>query len=68
MFGKSCTAHMLNLVIPLARKELAELSGMSSETVIRILKKFNDDNLITISGKGLVIVDYPRLKRISETG
>jgi CRP/FNR family transcriptional regulator, polysaccharide utilization system transcription regulator len=54
--------------LPLSRKELAELSGMSSETVIRILKKFNDDNLITISGKGLVIVDYPRLKRISETG
>jgi len=54
--------------LPLSRKDLAELSGMSSETVIRMLKKFNDDGLIKMSGKNLTVLDYERLKQISERG
>ena len=54
--------------LPLSRKELAELSGMSSETVIRMLKKFNDEGLITMEGKSFKIKDYSKLERISETG
>jgi CRP/FNR family transcriptional regulator len=54
--------------LPLSRKDLAELSGMSSETVIRMLKKFNDEGLIDMNGKNLKIIDYERLQRISETG
>lgn len=54
--------------LPLSRKDLAELSGMSSETVIRMLKKFKEDNLIEMKGKNFKIIDYNRLKRISETG
>ncbi len=54
--------------LPLSRKELAELSGMSPETVIRILKKFATDNIIKITGKTFEVIDYERLKRISETG
>lgn len=55
-------------LLPLSRKDLAELSGMSSETVIRMLKKFHDDKLILLNGKQFRILDYDRLKRISETG
>lgn len=55
-------------VLPLSRKDLAELSGMSSETVTRMLKKFHDEGLIELTGKNFKIIDYPRLKRISETG
>lgn len=54
--------------LPLSRKELAELSGMSQETVIRMLKKFDADGLIGLQGKSIQILDHPRLKRISETG
>ncbi|MBC8314288.1 MAG: Crp/Fnr family transcriptional regulator [Bacteroidales bacterium] len=54
--------------LPLSRKELAELSGMSSETVIRMLKKFNEDELIQLDGKRFKVLDYSRLQRISETG
>jgi CRP/FNR family transcriptional regulator, polysaccharide utilization system transcription regulator len=54
--------------LPLSRKELAELSGMSPETVIRMLKKFDEDGLIEVDGKSLSIIDFTRLKRISETG
>jgi CRP/FNR family transcriptional regulator len=54
--------------LPLSRKDLAELSGMSPETVIRMLKKFNDEGLISMDGKSLHIIDYEKLQRISETG
>jgi len=54
--------------IALTRKELGELAGMSPETVIRMLKEFNDDKVIKMDGKTLHILDYERLKQISETG
>lgn len=54
--------------LPLSRKDLAELSGMSSETVIRMLKKFHEDGLIIMDGKSFKMLDYNRLSHISETG
>lgn len=54
--------------LPLSRKELAELSGMSPETVIRMLKEFNNEGLIRLEGKSIEVLDYNRLKQISETG
>ena len=54
--------------LPLSRKDLAELSGMSSETLIRMLKKFNDEGLISIEGKSFRILDHERLLKISITG
>lgn len=54
--------------LPLSRKELAELSGMSPETVIRMLKEFNDEGLIRMNGKSIEVLDYKRIKQISETG
>ena len=54
--------------LPLSRKDLAELSGMSSETVIRMLKKFHEESLIAMDGKNLKVINYDKLKRISETG
>lgn len=54
--------------LPLSRKELAELSGLSSETVIRMLKVFREEGLIDLSGKILKVLDHDRMKQISETG
>jgi CRP/FNR family transcriptional regulator len=54
--------------LPLSRKDLAELTSMSPETVIRLLKKFKQEGMIDITGKNFKIIDYNRLKRISETG
>lgn len=54
--------------LPLSRKELAELSGMSPETVIRMLKEFNEEGLIKMDGKSIEVIDYQRLKKISDTG
>ncbi len=54
--------------LPLSRKDLAELSGLSPETVIRMLKKFNEDGLIRMEGKSFNLLDPIRLKHISEKG
>jgi CRP/FNR family transcriptional regulator len=54
--------------LPLSRKELAELTGMSSETVIRALKKLQTDGIIRSNGKYIEVTDYERLKQISERG
>lgn len=54
--------------LPLSRKELAELSGLSSETVIRMLKVFREDGLIGLEGKKIKMLDREKIKQISETG
>lgn len=50
------------------RKEIAEISGMSTENVIRILKKFKEEGLIEITGKVFKILNYDKLKQISDLG
>lgn len=52
----------------LSRKDFAELSGMTTETVIRMLKKFKEDGLIEIEGKNFTIKDYDLLKKVSDYG
>lgn len=52
----------------LTRKELAELAGMSTESVIRILKKFQEDNLIRMTGKTFEVLDQEGLQRICDRG
>ena len=52
----------------LSRKDLAELSDMSTENVIRMLKKFKDDGLIEMIGKKFSIIDYDSLKQVSALG
>ncbi|MCF8221705.1 MAG: Crp/Fnr family transcriptional regulator [Bacteroidales bacterium] len=54
--------------LPLSRRDLAELAGMSSETVIRILKKFNEEGLISMNGKTFIVHDFDRLQQISDKG
>jgi len=52
----------------LTRKELAELSGLSTERTIRILKKFKDEKLIAIDDKRFTILDTEKLQQISNHG
>lgn len=54
--------------LPLSRKEIAELAGMSTESVIRTLKKFQDDKLITITGKTIEIIDFEGLTKVFRLG
>jgi CRP/FNR family transcriptional regulator len=54
--------------LQLSRKDLAELSGMSEETVIRMLKNFREERLIEMKGKNFKVLDYSKLQQISEVG
>lgn len=54
--------------LPLSRNDLGDLTGMSTESVIRIMKEFKDDKLIKVVCKTIEIVDKERIKKISEVG
>lgn len=54
--------------LPLSRKELAELSGMSVETVVRMLNVFKKEGIVEQKGKTFKVLDYERLKHICENG
>ena len=54
-----------NLNISLTREELANIVGTATESVIRLLSEFKNDQLIQIQGRKIKILDEPGLKRIS---
>lgn len=58
----------LEYELPLSRNDLAELTGMSTESVIRLVKEFKDDSIIEVSGKNIRIIDSERLRKISAVG
>lgn len=54
--------------LDLSRQELADLSALSKETTIRVLKSFKEMGLINISGKQFTILNSTKLKQVSEKG
>ena len=57
-----------NFELLMTRKELAELSGIATENLSRILKKFREEGIIGIDGRLFSIENYDSLKQISENG
>ncbi|RLD46840.1 MAG: hypothetical protein DRI86_02090 [Bacteroidetes bacterium] len=54
--------------LPLSRKDLAALTGMAPESVIRIIKDFKTDKIISTKGKRIEILNEPLLEKISNVG
>lgn len=54
--------------LPVSRKEVAQLIGMTTENVIRILSEFRQEKIIRINGKEIEILDKKRLNMICEHG
>lgn len=52
----------------LSRSELADFAGLSMENTIRILKEFNEDEIISLEGKKIAIINQPVLEKISDFG
>lgn len=52
----------------ISRQDLADLSGMSKESAIRILKEFKEEGILSVDGNSFHIVNLSQLKKISETG
>jgi CRP-like cAMP-binding protein len=55
-------------IMVLSRQELGELSGMAKESVVRILKDFNDDKIIDDKCPYIKIINKDKLKMISNMG
>lgn len=54
--------------ITLSRSDLGEITNMSTESTIRVLKDFKDDNIIRLSGKNIEILDMDKLRHFSQVG
>jgi len=52
----------------LTRKDLAELSAMSTEGAVRILSEFDKDGIFELKGKDIKILDLKKLLKISKAG
>lgn len=52
--------------LPVSRKEIAQYTGLSIETVIRVISEFRRDGLIKVFGKRIEIVDKEGLVSIFE--
>ena len=55
-------------ILPISRKEIAELIGMTAENVIRIMSEFRKEGIIRIKTKEIEIKENQRLKLIMEQG
>ncbi|MBI9033997.1 MAG: Crp/Fnr family transcriptional regulator [Bacteroidales bacterium] len=54
--------------IRISRNDLAEFTGMSADSAIRILKQMTTDNIVETKGRTIHILDLESLKRISQIG
>jgi CRP/FNR family transcriptional regulator len=52
----------------LTRRDIAEFTGMSTESAIRIIKEFHNDKIINLEGKTLKIVSQKLLEKLSDLG
>jgi CRP/FNR family transcriptional regulator, polysaccharide utilization system transcription regulator len=52
----------------IARKDIAEMAGMSAESAIRLLTEFKNDGLIKANGKKIEINNFELIVRLSEIG
>jgi CRP/FNR family transcriptional regulator, polysaccharide utilization system transcription regulator len=53
----------LNSVITLTRQDLANLVGTATETIIRLLSEFKSENMISIKGRKITIINLKGLSR-----
>ena len=52
----------------ITRKDIAEFSGISLESAVRLLTEFKNEEILRIEGKNIEIIDLGRLKEISRIG
>jgi CRP/FNR family transcriptional regulator len=55
-------------LLSLSRQDLADLTAMSKENVIRVIKTFKDNGFLKVEGNVVEILDKKELIRIGETG
>ncbi|MBA7700537.1 Transcriptional activator protein Anr [subsurface metagenome] len=57
-----------NFELYFSRQELADFTGMSKESICRVLKEFNNEHIVHSKGRMISIQDKQVLRRINEAG
>lgn len=57
-----------NFKLTMSMSDIAQLAGISKEGVFKIIKEFTEASLISINNKNFEIINFDRLKEISEKG
>lgn len=52
----------------LTRQELGELTLMTKESVVRLLKEFDEEGIVKVQGSNIKILDKTRLTKIMQSG
>ena len=52
----------------LSRQDISELSGMSKDSAVKVLREFQNDGIINLTEHEMTILDPDALHRISKTG
>ncbi|MCT4624718.1 MAG: Crp/Fnr family transcriptional regulator [Schleiferiaceae bacterium] len=55
-----------NLDVSLTREEIANMVGTATESVIRLLSEFKDDEYIELKGRKIKILNIPALARVGQ--
>lgn len=54
--------------IILSKQDLADLSGMSKDSAVKVIRAFQNEGIIRTDGEGLELLDIDALKKISRIG
>lgn len=57
----------MNVVIDMSREDLARLVGTARENIIRILKDFKEEGILTTSGRKIIITDINKLLKVANS-
>lgn len=58
--------YKLEFHLPMSRHEIASYLGLASETVIRILSKFQEAKILTTDNRKLAIIDFISLNKLAQ--
>ena len=61
--GENNTHEAKNFSICLSREDLANIVGTATETVIRLLSEFKEENLISANGRKITLLDIKGIKK-----
>jgi CRP-like cAMP-binding protein len=61
-----CKVANNDSTISLSREDLANIVGTATETVIRLLSEFKDENMISISGRSITLLDIDKLRKVGK--
>ncbi|HYQ58321.1 MAG TPA: Crp/Fnr family transcriptional regulator [Draconibacterium sp.] len=54
--------------LPISKKDMAAITNMSQESLSRVIKEFVSERIIEIKGKDITILDFDRVRHLSQVG